>query len=190
MDMLDEVIGILTYYHGENGFEMNPMVSTEIEHYARAVLDIPDDEYVMMAARTSFTMFHRGLVIGRDAIYWRNDVSIKTTVNTLTWQQLSERKGQFKAHRRVLELGDGAVLDNIGSLNKVSVLINLLDLLIDKYNEQEGESSGFIFEGEKLATLVRAIPEDKQAIKAESEAAAADAATVSFLDLLKKLIGK
>lgn len=190
MDMLDEVIGILTYYHGENGFQMNPLVSTEVEHYARVVLDIPDDEYVLLTLRTSFSMFHRGLVIGRDAIYWRNDKSIKTTVNTLTWKELSHRKSKFKANRRVLELGDGAVFDNIGSHNKISVIINVLDLLIDKYDQQQGDSTGFMFESEKGETLIRAIPENKAAIKAESDAAADDAATVSFLDLLKRLIGK
>jgi len=194
MNMLDEVINILTYYHGENNFNMNPLVPREIEHYARAVLDIPDQEYVLAAMRTSFTQFHRGLVIGRDAIYWRNDHKIETTVNKLTWKELSERKSQFRARRRVVELGDGAVFDNIGSLNKPSTIINLLDLLIDKYNSQETESDGFIFEENSLTNLIKTIPDNKEEIKAESTASSADAETISFISIVtsifKKLMGR
>ena len=194
MNMLDEVINILTYYHGENNFNMNPLVPREIEHYARAVLDIPDQEYVLAAMRTSFTQFHRGLVIGRDAIYWRNDHKIETTVNKLTWKELSEHKSQFRARRRVVELGDGAVFDNIGSLNKPSTIINLLDLLIDKYNSQETESDGFIFEENSLTNLIKTIPDNKEEIKAESTASSADAETISFISIVtsifKKLMGR
>ena len=173
---------------------MNPLVPREIEHYARAVLDIPDQEYVLAAMRTSFTQFHRGLVIGRDALYWRNDHKIETTVNKLTWKELSVRKSQFRAHRRVVELGDGAVFDNIGSLNKPSTIINLLDLLIDKYNSQETESDGFIFDEQSLTRLVKMIPDNKQEIKEESAVSSADAETISFFSIItslcKKLIGK
>jgi len=194
MNMLDEVTNILTYYHGENNFNMNPLVPREIEHYARAVLDIPDQEYVLAAMRTSFTQFHRGLVIGRDALYWRNDHKIETTVNKLTWKELSARKSQFRARRRVVELGDGAVFDNIGSLNKPSTIINLLDLLIDKYNSQETEGDGFIFDEQSLTRLVKMIPDNKQEIKEESAASSADAETISFFSIItslcKKLIGK
>lgn len=194
MNMLDEVTNILTYYHGENNFNMNPLVPREIEHYARAVLDIPDQEYVLAAMRTSFTQFHRGLVIGRDALYWRNDHKIETTVNKLTWKELSVRKSQFRARRRVVELGDGAVFDNIGSLNKPSTIINLLDLLIDKYNSQETEGDGFIFDEQSLTRLVKMIPDNKQEIKEESAASSADAETISFFSIItslcKKLIGK
>ena len=194
MNMLDEVIKILTYYHGENNFNMNPLVPREIEHYARAVLDIPDDEYVLAAMRTSFTQFHRGLIIGRDALYWKNDHKIETTVNKLTWKELSERKSQFRPRRRIVELGDGAVFDNIGSHNKPSTIVNLLDLLIDKYESQEGDSDGFIFDEASLTDMIRAIPENKEEIKAESAASSADAETVSFMSiissLLKKLVGK
>ena len=194
MNMLDEVTNILTYYHGENNFNMNPLVPREIEHYARAVLDIPDQEYVLAAMRTSFTQFHRGLVIGRDALYWRNDHKIETTVNKLTWKELSARKSQFRARRRVVELGDGAVFDNIGSLNKPSTIINLLDLLIDKYNSQETEGDGFIFDEQSLTRLVKMIPDNKQEIKEESAVSSADAETISFFSIItslcKKLIGK
>jgi len=194
MNMQDEVFKILTYYHGENNFNMNPLVPTEVEHYARAVLDIPDDEFVLAAMRTSFTKFHRGLVIGRDAIYWRNDHKIETTVNQLTWKELSERKSKFRSRRRVVELGDGAVFDNIGSLNKPSTIINLLDLLIDKYNTQQSESIGFEFSEQDIKKLVRSIPDNKAEIKAESTATAADAETVSFVSIIasifKKLTGK
>jgi hypothetical protein len=194
MNMQDEVFKILTYYHGENNFNMNPLVPKEVEHYARAVLDIPDDEFVLAAMRTSFTKFHRGIVIGRDAIYWRNDHKIVTTVNHLTWKELSERKSKFRSRRRVVELGDGAVFDNIGSLNKPSTIINLLDLLIDKYNTQESDSVGFDFSKQDMKKLARYIPTNKAEIKAESAATAADAETVSFVSIMvslfKKLTGK
>lgn len=190
MNMQDEVFKILTYYHGENNFNMNPLVPTEIEHYARAVLDIPDEEFVLAAMRTSFTKFHRGLVIGRDAIYWRNDHKIETTVNQLSWKELSERKSKFRSRRRVVELGEGAVFDNIGSLNKPSTIINLLDLLIDKYNTQESDSIGFEFSKQDIEKLVRSVPDNKSEIKAESAATAADAETVSFVSIITSLFKK
>lgn len=190
MNMLDEVFKILTYYHGENNFNMNPLVSPDIEHYARAVLDIPDQEYILAAMRTSFTQFHRGIVIGRDGIYWRNDHKIETTVNQLSWKELSSRKTQFRAHRRTVTLGDGAVFDNIGSLNKTSTIINLLDLLIDKYDSQNTDSIGFEFSQQELDKLARTIPENKAVIKAESAASAADAETMTFFTIIKSMLKK
>ena len=96
MDMLDEMLRILSLYNGENDVKANPEVPQEIEHYARAALEISDDEYVMATIRTSFTKFHRGLVIGREGIYWLNSVEVKTDVNRLTWREMSERKLQFR----------------------------------------------------------------------------------------------
>lgn len=192
--MLDEVINILTYYHGENNFNMNPLVPQEIEHYARAVLDIPDQEYILAAMRTSFTQFHRGLIIGKDAIYWRNDHKILTTVNQLSWKELSQQRKDFRARRRIVELGNGAVFDNIGSLNKTSTIINILDLLIDKYDQQENDSNGFIFDEDSLSKLIKSIPDNKAAIKAESADSASNAETISFASIIssmfKKLLGR
>lgn len=194
MNMLDEVINILTYYHGENNFNMNPLVPQEIEHYARAVLDIPDQEYILAAMRTSFTQFHRGLIIGKDAIYWRNDHKILTTVNQLSWEELSQQRKDFRARRRIVELGNGAVFDNIGSLNKTSTIINILDLLIDKYDQQENDSNGFIFDEDSLSKLIKSIPDNKAAIKAESADSASNAETISFASIIssmfKKLLGR
>ena len=194
MNMLDDVINILTYYHGENNFNMNPLVPQEIEHYARAVLDIPDQEYILAAMRTSFTQFHRGLIIGKDAIYWRNDHKILTTVNQLSWEELSQQRKDFRARRRIVELGNGAVFDNIGSLNKTSTIINILDLLIDKYDQQENDSNGFIFDEDSLSKLIKSIPDNKAAIKAESADSASNAETISFASIIssmfKKLLGR
>ncbi|WP_413693152.1 hypothetical protein [Psychromonas sp. KJ10-2] len=190
MSMLDEVMKVLTYYHGENNFNMNPLVPEDVEHYARAILDIPDDEYILAAMRTSFTQFHRGIVIGRDAIYWRNDHKIETTVNSLTWRQLSEQKSQFRAHRRTVELGNGAVFDNIGSLNKTSIIINLLDLLIDRYQSQHNSTDGFIFNEKEEMTLVKSIPNNKKELKQQCVESAADAETVSFISITASLFNK
>jgi len=185
---------VLTYYHGENNFNMNPLIPKDIEHYARAILDIPDDEYVLAAMRTSFTQFHRGIVIGRDAIYWRNDHKVETSVNKLTWNELSQQKSQFRARRRTVELGNGAVFDNIGSLNKTSIMINLLDLLIDRYQSQSTPSDGFIFDEAEIHELQKSIPNNKQELKKQCAESAADAETVSFFSiissLLKKLFGR
>jgi len=192
--MLDEVMKVLTYYHGENNFNMNPLIPKDVEHYARAILDIPDDEYVLAAMRTSFTQFHRGIVIGRDAIYWRNDHKVATSVNKLTWNELSQQKSQFRARRRTVELGNGAVFDNIGSLNKTSIMINLLDLLIDRYQSQTTPSDGFIFDEAEINELQKSIPSNKQELKKQCAESAADAETVSFFSiissLLKKLFGR
>ncbi|MEG3756232.1 hypothetical protein [Psychromonas arctica] len=194
MSMLDEVMKVLTYYHGENNFNMNPLIPKDVEHYARAILDIPDDEYVLAAMRTSFTQFHRGIVIGRDAIYWRNDHKVATSVNKLTWNELSQQKSQFRARRRTVELGNGAVFDNIGSLNKTSIMINLLDLLIDRYQSQTTPSDGFIFDEAEIHELQKSIPSNKQELKKQCAESAADAETVSFFSiissLLKKLFGR
>lgn len=190
MSMLDEVMKVLTYYHGENNFNMNPLIPKDVEHYARAILDIPDDEYVLAAMRTSFTQFHRGIVIGRDAIYWRNDHKIATSVNKLTWNELSQQKSQFRARRRTVELGDGAVFDNIGSLNKTSIMINLLDLLIDRYQSQSTPSDGFIFDEAEIHELQKSIPNNKQELKKQCAESAADAETVSFFSIISSLLKK
>jgi len=192
--MLDDVMNILTYYHGENNFHMNPLVPQEIEHYARAVLDIPDQEYILAAMRTSFTQFHRGLIIGKDAIYWRNDHKIFSTVNQLSWKELSQQRTEFRARRRTVELGNGAVFDNIGSLNKTTIIINILDLLIDKYDQQDNDSNGFIFDEDSLSKLIKSIPDNKAALKAESAESASNAETISFASIIsslfKKLLGR
>ncbi|MBB1272129.1 hypothetical protein [Psychromonas sp. SR45-3] len=190
MNMLDEVLNILTYYHGENNFNMNPLVPQEIEHYARAILDIPDQEYILAAMRTSFTQFHRGLIIGKDAIYWRNDHKILTSVNQLSWKELSQQRTEFRAHRRTVALGNGAVFDNIGSLNKTSTIINILDLLIDKYDAQDNDSDGFVFDDASLARLLQSIPDNKAAIKAESAESASNAETVSFASIISSIFKK
>ncbi|MGJ8581553.1 MAG: hypothetical protein ACSHWR_04475 [Psychromonas sp.] len=190
MSMLDEVMKVLTYYHGENNFNMNPLVPEDVEHYARAVLDIPDDEYILAAMRTSFTQFHRGIIIGKSAIYWRNDLKVETRVNKLTWRELSDQKTQFRARRRTVELGNGAVFDNIGSLNKTSILINLLDLLIDRYQSQSTASEGFIFDDQEMVELIRSIPSNKAQLKKESADSAADAETVSFISMINSLFKK
>jgi hypothetical protein len=188
--MLDEVMKVLTYYHGENNFNMNPLVPEDVEHYARAVLDIPDDEYILAAMRTSFTQFHRGIIIGKSAIYWRNDPKVETRVNKLTWRELSDQKTQFRARRRTVELGNGAVFDNIGSLNKTSILINLLDLIIDRYQSQSTASEGFIFDDQEMVELIRSIPSNKAQLKKESADSAADAETVSFISMINSLFKK
>ena len=191
MNMQDEVIRILTFYHGDNNFNMNPHVPEDIEHYARAALDIADDDIVVAAIRLSFTKFHRGLVITRDGLFWRNGPKIETTVNHLTWRELSLRKSNFRPHPKSIDLGDGDAIDNTGSINKSSAVINLLDLLIDKYSEQEAESDGFIFEGGK-DELSRNIPNNKAELKIENTQSAAEANDgSSFLgDWFKNLLSK
>ncbi|TEW51501.1 hypothetical protein [Psychromonas algicola] len=191
MNMQDEVIRILTFYHGDNNFNMNPHVPAEIEHYARAALDIADDDIVLAAIRLSFTKFHRGLVITRDGLFWRNGPKIETTVNHLTWRELSLRKSNFRPKPKSIDLGDGDAIDNTGSINKSSAVINLLDLLIDKYSEQALESDGFVFESGK-DELARNIPTNKAELKQENTQSAAEANDgKSFLgDWFKSLLSK
>ena len=191
MNTQDEVIRILTFYHSDSNFNMNPYVPEDIEHYARAALDISDDDIVVAAIRLSFTKFHRGLIITRDGIFWRNGPKTETNVNHLTWRELSLRKPNFRPQPKSIILGDGAVIDNTGSINKSSVVINLLDLLIDKYNEQEIESDGFIFEKGK-DELTRNIPINKKELKAENTQTADEANNGNSLlwDWFKVLLKK
>lgn len=189
MDMQDEMLGVLTLYHGENDFDVSPYVPSDIEQYARASLDISDDDYVMATMRTSFGKFYRGLVFTREGIFWINSPQVKTTTNHLSWQELSERKTLFRSHPRSVTLGEGAVFDNKGSLNKSSFIINILDLLIARYEMQEVDSSGFVFDDEKTHTLLRSIPKDKAQLKIENTDSTAEMLTVSYFisNLFKKL---
>lgn len=191
MNMQDEVVRILTFYHGDNNFNMNPHVPEDIEHYARAALDIADDDIVVVAIRLSFTKFHRGLVITRDGLFWRNGPKVETNVNHLTWRELSLRKSNFRPKPKSIDLGDGTVIDNTGSINKSSAVINLLDLLIDKYDEQEIDNDGFVFENGN-DQLVRNIPSNKAELKAENTKSAEEANNgSSFIgDWLKSLFTK
>jgi len=191
MNMQDEVVRILTFYHGDNNFNMNPHVPEEIEYYARAALDISDQDIVMAAIRLSFTKFHRGLIITRDGLFWRNGPKFETNVNHLTWRELSLRKTNFRPKPKSIDLGDGAVIDNTGSINKSSAVINLLDLLIDKYDEQEIDNDGFVFENGN-DQLVRNIPPNKAELKAENTKSADEANNgSSFIgDWLKSLFTK
>lgn len=191
MNMQDEMVRILTFYHGDNNFNMNPYVPEEIEYYARAALDISDQDIVMTAIRLSFTKFHRGLVITRDGLFWRNGPKVETNVNHLTWRELSLRKTNFRPKLKSIDLGDGAVIDNTGSINKSSAVINLLDLLIDKYDEQEIENDGFVFENGN-DQLIRNIPLNKEELKAENTQSAAEANDGSniLFDWFKKLLSK
>lgn len=189
MDMQDEMLSVLTLYHGENDFDVSPYVPSVIEQYARASLDIADDDYVMATMRTSFGKFYRGLVFTRDGIYWLNSPMVKTTSNHLTWRELSARKSQFRSHPRSVTLGDGAVFDNKGSLNKSSFIINILDLLIARYEMQEVDSDGFVFDDEKTHTLLRSIPADKAQLKIENTDSTAEMLSISYVisNLFKKL---
>ena len=191
MNMQDEVVRILTFYHGDNNFNMNPHVPEEIEYYARAALDIADDDIVVAAIRLSFTKFHRGLVITRDGLFWRNGPKVETNVNHLTWRELSLRKSNFRPKPKSIDLGDGTVIDNTGSINKSSAVINLLDLLIDKYDEQEIDNDGFVFENGN-DQLARNIPPNKAELKAENTKSAEEANNgSSFIgDWLKSLFTK
>ncbi|MEI6897676.1 MAG: hypothetical protein V5786_09380 [Psychromonas sp.] len=191
-DMQDEMLSVLTLFHGENDFNVNPYIPTKIEHYARASLDISDDDYLMATMRTSFGKFYRGLVITRNGIYWLNGPMVKTNINQLTWREMSERKNTFQSHSRIVNLGEGAVFDNKGSLNKTSLLLNIFDLLIIRYEAQETDSDGFVFSGKNIDRLVRSIPTDKETLKAEN--IDHTASTISTSDriahLFKKLLGK
>ncbi|WP_435236669.1 hypothetical protein ACR30L_03550 [Psychromonas sp. PT13] len=174
MDMLQEVVRILTIYQGEV-IIANPNVPEEMEHYARAAMDIPDNEYVMAAMRTSFKKFHRGIIFGRDGIYWINGPAVETDVNHLTWRELSERKKQIRSLYKKIGLGEGAVFDNSGTNQGNTFLMRLLDLLIERYEEQETTQDGFIFEPEEPGILVRTIPTNKAELKADNAASAAEA---------------
>jgi len=174
MDMLQEVVRILTIYQGEV-IIANPNVPEEMEHYARAAMDIPDDEYVMAAMRTSFKKFHRGIIFGRDGIYWINGPAVKTDVNHLTWRALSERKKQIRSLYKKISLGGDSVFDNNGTNQGNTFLMRLLDLLIERYEEQETDKDGFIFEPEEPEILARSIPMNKAELKADNAASAAEA---------------
>jgi len=188
MNMQEEVIRILTFYHGDNNFHMTPHIPEEIEHYARAALDISDDDYVLATIRLSFTQFHRGFVITRDGLFWRNGPNVETNTQHLTWHELSLRQTEFKSKPRTISLSEGAVLDNTGSLNKTTAVINFLDLLIDKYKQQTIESDGFVFDHTSNEALPRAIPNNKAVLKQDNTDSAAEANDGSniLFDWLKK----
>ena len=188
MDMLNDMLRILTIYEVED-FNANPNVPREMEHYARAVLDIPDDEYIMGAMRTSFTKFHRGLIIGRDGIYWLNGPNIETDVNKLTWRELSERKKQIRSLYKKISLGGETMLDSSGVINGNKFIINLIDLLIASYEQQETENDGFVFASENLDILARTLPLNKEELKAENIKIAVEA-NVSISSLIARLFKK
>ena len=192
MNMQEEVIRILTFYHGDTNFHMTPHIPEEIEHYTRAALDISDDDYVLATIRLSFTKFHRGFVITRDGLFWRNGPKVETNTQHLTWRQLSERQTAFKSQPRTINLSEGAVLDNTGSLNKTTAVINFLDLLIDKYKQQEADSDGFVFDTSINEQLARSIPANKAVLKQENTESAAEANDGSniLFDWFKKLFSK
>jgi hypothetical protein len=174
MDMLKELVRILTIYQGEI-IIANPNVPEEIEHYARAAMDISDDEYIMAVMRTSYKKFHRGLIIGRDGIYWMNGTTVKTDVNRLTWRELSERKKSIRSLYKKISLGGDTIFDNAGTTEGNTFLMRLLDLLIERYEQQETTKDGFIFDPEEPEILARTIPSNKEELKADNAQSAAEA---------------
>jgi len=195
MNMLDDVLKALAFYHGENSFNMNPHVPVEIEHYARAVLDIPDEDYVLAAMRLSFTKFHKGLVFAQSGVYWRNAAEVPTEVNHLTWKELNERKKEIRVQRGHVSMGEGAVFDNSRSLNKPKVVINQIDLLLERYVKQAPGSDGFIFDKAQCdELLIRSIPQNKAALKEETIQAELEDKTESLGQILlsigRRIIGK
>lgn len=189
-DMQDRMLGVLTLFHGENDFDVAPYVPTKNEHYARASLDIADDVYIMATMRTSFGKFYRGLVFANDGIHWLNGPLVETNVNHLTWRELSERKADFKTTPRTVDFGNGAVFNNKGSLNKSSFILNIIDLLIARYEEQEVENDGFVFNGNGIDRLVRAIPHNKAALKAENIDHSATTEAGPIAKFFEKILGK
>lgn len=192
MNMLDELLNMLSYYNAENGFIMNPEVPREEEHYARAALDIPDESYVIMSIRTSFTKFHKGMVICDDGLYWRNSHKVETDVTHLSWKEMSERKEQFNGHRAIINFGGDTNYDHSGSLNKARDMINFLDLIIDLYRKQDGEEIGFKFHENdaKEKGLIRDIPYNKAELKRLTEEAEVDIAQISFSNVLSDIVKK
>lgn len=189
-DMQDKMLGVLTLFHGENDFDVAPYVPTKIEHYARASLDISDDVYIMATMRTSFGKFYRGLVFANDGIHWLNGPLVETDVNHLTWRELSERKEHFKTTPRTVDFGNGTVFNNKGSLNKSSFILNIIDLLIARYEEQEAKSDGFVFDKNGTDRVVRAIPDNKAELKADNIDHSAKTESTSIGGLFKKLFNK
>lgn len=193
MDMLDEVLRIMALYHGDNNFYMNKHVPNEIEHNARATLEIPDDDYILGALRVSFKKFHRGIIISQQGIYWLNGSNVPTSVNRMSWRELSERKAGFKAKIKAVTLGDGAVIDCIGSMYKPKAVINLLDVLIERFESQQVEGNdGFVFEGSDIDGLARSIPLDKERLREQNlkEINESFNPFEVISDLFKKMLGK
>lgn len=188
-DMQDKMLGILTLYHGDD-FDVTPYLKPEIEHYARASLDIPDDVYLMATMRTSFGKFYRGIVFASDGLYWLNGPLVETSVNHLSWRELSERKSEFSTTPRTIIFGGGAVFNNKGSLNKTSFILNIVDLLIARYEEQEIDADGFVFSPEGIDRATRSIPTNKAQLKAENIDHTATDEPVSIASFIKKLFGK
>ena len=188
--MLDDMLRILTIYQVDD-FCANPNVPEEIEHYARAALDIPDEEYIMGAMRLSYTKFCRGLVLGRDGIYWLNGPTVPTDVNRLTWRELSERKKSVRSLYKKITFGGQSELETTGAANGNKYIINLIDLLIASYEKQKEESDGFVFDSKKIDILTTAIPENKEALKTENEKSATNVSALDFIaSLLKKITGR
>jgi len=190
MDMLDDMLRILTIYQVDD-FCANPNVPEEIEHYARAALAIPDDEYIMGAMRLSYTKFCRGLVLGRDGIYWLNSSVVPTDVNQLSWRELSERKKTVRSLYKKISFGGQSELETTGAANGNKFIINLIDLLIASYEKQEKGHDGFVFDASKVYMLTVATPANKEELKAENEKSAENISAFGFIaSLLRKMVGK
>ena len=188
-DMQDKMLGVLTLFHGENDFDVAPYVPTKIEHYARASLDISDDVYIMATMRTSFGKFYRGLVFANDGIHWLNGPLVATDVNHLTWRELSERKADFKTTPLTVNFGNGTVFNNKGSLNKSSFILNIIDLLIVRYEEQEAEGDGFVFSPDGTDRVVRSIPTNKAELKADNVDHSATTEAGPIAKFFQKIMG-
>ena len=188
-DMQDKMLEVLTLFHGENDFDVAPYVPVKIEHYARASLDIADDVYIMATMRTSFGKFYRGLVFANDGIHWLNGPLVETDVNHLTWRELSERKADFKTHPKSVDFGNGTVFNNRGSLNKSSFILNIIDLLIERYEAQEAEGDGFIFDKNGTDRVVRQIPTNKAELKADNIDHSAPTEIGPIAKFFKKILG-
>ncbi|MGG4145498.1 helix-hairpin-helix domain-containing protein [Paenibacillus algorifonticola] len=136
---INHLIDICAGYSGAK-YYVAEMVPTKKLKNARIHFPIPANEYVIALMDTTvFGSCKRGMAIGLNGVYWRNDWTVKSHRSSLSWMEFLHARIK-KISKYEMEFGRGDIYSVLGEAIKLDDLIQLLQRL-QSYIGREADPS-------------------------------------------------
>lgn len=98
------------------------------------------DEVICLIDSTVFGSCKNGIAIGLKGIYWKNDWTVSSNINFMSWIDLVSVKEEIRAKGYDVILCKGNNIGLSGAGIKPAIACNLIRQLVDIYNSKENES--------------------------------------------------
>ncbi|WP_338556965.1 helix-hairpin-helix domain-containing protein [Paenibacillus sp. KS-LC4] len=136
---INHLIDICAGYSGSSYYVADMIPWKKLKN-ARTQIPIPANEYVIALIDTTlFGSCKRGMAIGLNGVYWRNDWTVKSHRSSLGWTEFLHANIK-KISKYEMEFGRGDVFSVLGEPIKLNDLIQLLQRL-QSYIGREVDSS-------------------------------------------------